>query len=60
MPAARPPGATEAETRASAAHGRREAKVLAWDSDSGRITNDGTANSLVDTPSARIGWNSPA
>jgi hypothetical protein len=30
--------------------GRREAKVLAWDSKAVKFTNDDVANSLVDTP----------
>jgi len=33
-----------------AARGRREAKVLAWDSKAMKFTNDDAANSLVDTP----------
>lgn len=32
------------------ARGRREAKVLLWDSKAMRFTNDEVANGLVDTP----------
>jgi hypothetical protein len=34
----------------AAARGRREAKVLPWDSKAMKFTNDDAANSLVDTP----------
>jgi hypothetical protein len=34
---------------AGAARSRREAKILVWDTAAMRITNDGTANTLVDT-----------
>jgi hypothetical protein len=37
-------------TPAGAARGRREAKVLAWDSKAMKFTNDDAANTLVDTP----------
>ena len=45
MPVAPPAGGG-----AGAARGRREAKVLAWDSKTMKFTNDDAANSLVDTP----------
>jgi predicted dehydrogenase len=44
MPVAPPAGA------AGGARGRREAKVLAWDSKAMKFTNDDASNSLVDTP----------
>jgi hypothetical protein len=37
-------------TGGGAGRGRREAKVLAWDSKAMKFTNDDAANSLVDTP----------
>jgi predicted dehydrogenase len=50
MPVAPPPTATGAGGGAGAARGRREAKVLLWDSKAMRITNDEAANALVDPP----------
>jgi hypothetical protein len=44
-----PPGAVGGGGGAGAARSRREAKVLAWDPAAMRITNDETANTLVDT-----------
>jgi hypothetical protein len=35
---------------AGAARDRREAKVLAWDHQARKFTNDDAANTLVDTP----------
>jgi len=49
MPTPPPPGAASGG-RGGGSRGRRENKVLAWDSKSMKITNDETANSLVDTP----------
>jgi hypothetical protein len=48
-PVAPPPGAVGGGGGAGAARSRREAKVLAWDPAAMRITNDETANILVDT-----------
>ena len=42
--------AVGAPAGAAAGRGRREAKVLAWDSKTMKFTNDDAANSLVDTP----------
>jgi len=50
MPVAPPAGATGGGGGAGAARGRREAKVLAWDSKAMRFTNDDAANGLIDTP----------
>ena len=50
MPVAPPAGATGGGGGAGAARGRREAKVLAWDSKAMKFTNDDAATSLVDTP----------
>lgn len=50
MPVPPPPGATGSAEAAGAARGRREAKVLDWDSKAMRFTNDDAANTLVDTP----------
>ncbi len=51
-PVPTPPGAAPAGRGGGGGGrgGRSENKVLAWDSKSMRITNDETANSLVDTP----------
>jgi hypothetical protein len=54
MPTPPPPGAASGG-RGGGSRGRRENKVLAWDSKSMKITNDETANSLVDTP-YRMEW----
>ena len=56
LPSPPPPGATGAGGGAGAARGRREAKVLIWDSKAMRVTNDETANGLVDPP-YRDPWN---
>jgi hypothetical protein len=45
-----PPGATGSASAAGAARGRREAKVLDWDTRAMEFTNDDAANTLVDTP----------
>jgi predicted dehydrogenase len=50
LPVAPPAGAPGGGGGAGAARGRREAKVLAWDTKAMRFTNDDTANALVDTP----------
>ncbi|MGB7719728.1 MAG: Gfo/Idh/MocA family oxidoreductase [Bryobacteraceae bacterium] len=50
MPVPPPAGATGGGGGAGAARGRREAKVLAWDSKAMKFTNDDAANTLVDTP----------
>src|ERR1022692_4379516 len=51
MPVAPPPGSTGGG--AGAARMRREAKVLAWDIQAMKFTNDDAANTLVDTPYRR-------
>jgi hypothetical protein len=50
MPVAPPAGAAGRGGGAGAARGRREAKVLAWDTKAMKFTNDDAANTLVDTP----------
>jgi hypothetical protein len=50
MPVPPPPGAVGRGGGAGAARGRREAKVLAWDTKAMKFTNDDAANTLVDTP----------
>jgi hypothetical protein len=50
MPVAPSPGATGGGGGYGAASMRREAKVLAWDIQAMRFTNDDAANTLVDTP----------
>jgi len=49
-PVTPPAGAVGGGGGAGAARGRREAKVLAWDSKAMKFTNDDAANTLVDTP----------
>jgi len=50
MPVAPPANGTGDGGGAGAARGRREAKVLMWDAKAMRITNDETANALVNPP----------
>ena len=46
-----PPGAAAGRGGgAGGGRGRREAKVLAWDTKAMKFTNDDIANTLVDTP----------
>jgi predicted dehydrogenase len=50
MPVAPPPGSAGGGGGAGAASMRREAKVLGWDLQGMKLTNDDAANTLVDTP----------
>ena len=50
MPVAPPASGTGDGGGAGAARGRREAKVLMWDAKAMRVTNDETANALVNPP----------